>query len=572
MSYRAPIEDYVFLFTHALGNNGLNEMFSEFGLDTDDVREILAGAGKLAENILSPLQRNGDQQPARLENGIVRTSPGFMEGYRSISDGGWISMSASTDYGGMGLPISLQSAVNEMVNGSCISLGLNPLLTQGLIETLEAHADRKIKAAYLPKLVSGEWAGTMNITEPQAGSDVGAIRTVAVPGNSEAYLVSGQKIFISWADSDLVKNICHLVLARLPGGGKGSKGLSLFLVPKFIPDETGNPGRRNSVKVVSLERKLGLHGSPTATMQFENATGWLVGNPHEGLKSMFTMMNSARLGVGCQGVGVASYAFNLALDYARSRVQGRGPRKGGAETIIAHAPVRQVLAEMHGKIFAARSICAACAYAIDMSRLTGDSKWLDRAGLLTPIAKAFGSDMGVEVSLLGIQAQGGTGYIEDSGAGQCLRDVLVTTIYEGTNGIQAIDLAGRKLSDGGRAAEELLSELRVNSEDIGRNDREMGEMLLSAVSRMRSTTIVMSSNGDLNNRFANASSYLRAFALLLGASFHSAALGEAPGAKSRAVAARIFIRRNLPEVHRLCELAEQGDEELYSIDFDSFDR
>ena len=342
MPYRAPVSDYRFLLDHVAGFAQVqaSALFAEATPDTTEA--ILREAARLAEDVLAPLQRAGDLHPARLENGVVRTPPGFAEGYGAIRDGGWIGISAPPASGGMGLPLALATCVNEMMSGACLALQLNPLMTQGQIEALEHHASADLKRLYLPKLVSGEWAGTMNLTEPQAGSDVGALVTRAEPRGDGTYTVTGQKIFITWADNDFTANVCHMVLARLPGAPEGTRGISLFLVPKLIPDAAGNPGERNRVTVVSLEHKTGLHGSPTAVLHYEGATGWLVGEPHQGMKAMFTMMNNARLGVGVQGIGQAEAAFQLALAHAMERRQGR--TAGGGPTIIDHADVRRMLA------------------------------------------------------------------------------------------------------------------------------------------------------------------------------------------------------------------------------------
>ncbi|MGR3709539.1 MAG: acyl-CoA dehydrogenase family protein, partial [Alterinioella nitratireducens] len=451
MPYTAPVSEFTFLMEHVVGLPRVagTERFAE--ATPDMVSAILTEAGRLADEVLAPLNRGGDLHPAHLENGVVRTSPGFADGYRAIAEGGYIGMSADPDYGGLGLPMVLTTAVNEMIGSACLSLQLNPLMTQGQIEALEHHASDDLKALYLPRLTSGEWCGTMNLTEPQAGSDVGALRAKAEENGDGTYAVSGQKIYISWGDNDFTENVCHLVLARLPDGVPGTKGISLFLVPKYIPDADGKPGKANDLKVVSLEHKMGLHGSPTAVMQYDGATGWLVGKPHGGMAAMFTMMNNARLGVGVQGLCQAEAAYQQALDYALERKQGRSPVEGGTGTILDHADVRRMLSEMKAEIFAARAIALANAAAIDMASATGDAAWDARAALLTPVTKAYGTETGIKVAQMGIQVHGGMGFIEETGAAQYLRDVRVTAIYEGTNGIQAMDLVARKMMDGGAA-------------------------------------------------------------------------------------------------------------------------
>ena len=412
MPYRAPVEEFNFLFSHVvkLEDVAATERFAD--ATPDMVTAILTEAGRMCEAVLAPLQRNGDLHPARLENGVVRTSPGFDEGYKAIAEGGWVSISASQENGGMGLPMAVTTAVNEMMSGACLSLQLNPLMTQGQIEALENHASDAIRETYLPKLISGEWSGTMNLTEAQAGSDVGALRTRAEPNDDGSYAITGQKIYISWGDNDFTENVCHLVLARLPDGVPGTKGISLFLVPKYIPDENGAPGKANDLKVVSLEHKMGLHGSPTAVMQYDGAKGWLIGKEHDGMRCMFTMMNNARLGVGVQGIGAAEGALQHAMAYAQERSQGKTPLENGTGTIIDHADVRRMLTTMKAETAAARAIALANAVAIDMAHATGKPDWAARAAFLTPITKAFGTDTGIAVSDLGIQVHGGMGYIE----------------------------------------------------------------------------------------------------------------------------------------------------------------
>ncbi|MEP5089134.1 MAG: acyl-CoA dehydrogenase family protein, partial [Paracoccaceae bacterium] len=503
MPYLAPVHEYQFLLQKVvgLGQVTATERFAEA---TDDVTSaILTEAGRLCEEVLSPLQRNGDLHPAVLENGVVRTSPGFSDGYRAVADGGWIAINASPEHGGMGLPMALTTAVNEMMSAACVSLQLAPLMTQGQIEALDHHASDDLKAIYLPKLVSGEWTGTMNLTEPQAGSDVGALSTKAEPDGNGTYAVTGQKVFISWGDHDVAENICHLVLARLPDGVPGTKGISLFLVPKRLPDEAGNAGVANSLKVVSLEHKMGLHGSPTAVMQFDGATGWLVGSEHDGMAAMFTMMNNARLGVGGQGIGVAEGAYQHALAYATERKQGR-PAHQGTGTILDHADVRRMLVTMKADIFAARAIALACGVAIDMSHANEDPKWSARAAFLTPIAKAFGTQTGISVADAGIQVHGGMGYIEETGAAQFARDVRVTAIYEGTNGIQAMDLVARKMMDGGETASRLLDEMQDFAESARTTLPDLAEPVWQATETLREITDWIALQSDMNDRFAGA--------------------------------------------------------------------
>lgn len=562
MPYRAPIDDFRFLFENVVGFSQVaaTEKFAEASPDMVDA--ILTEVGKMSEEVLAPLQRNGDLHPAYLENGVVRTSPGFSEGYAAIADGGWIGISADPEHGGLGLPMTLTTAVNEMMSSACLSLQLNPLMSQGQIEALEHHASDAIKDTYLPKLISGEWCGTMNLTEPQAGSDVGALRSKAEPNGDGTYAVSGQKIFISWADNDFTENVCHLVLARLPDGVAGTKGISLFMVPKLIPDQDGNPSKQNSLRVVSLEHKLGLHGSPTAVMEFDNATGWLVGPEHGGMAAMFTMMNNARLGVGVQGLGAAEGAYQHAVSYAQERKQGKA---GGTGAIIEHADVRRMLSEMKADIFAARSIALMNAVAIDLANATDDLEWTARAALLTPICKAFGTEVGIETASKGVQVHGGMGFIEETGAAQFARDVRVTAIYEGTNGIQAMDLVGRKLMDGGEAAYRLIEEIEQTADQAKAKEKELANLVWSATENLRETTEWLVEQ-DMQDRFAGAAAYLKAFGRVLGA--HAHLVAAISGDAKRKRLATFYIKRMLPEHIGLLEQVREGAGDLMAITVD----
>ncbi|MDF1710415.1 MAG: acyl-CoA dehydrogenase [Paracoccaceae bacterium] len=565
MTYRAPVADFRFIFDHVadLGRVIATDRFADATPDVTDA--ILTEAGKLCEDKLAPLQRAGDLHPARLENGKVRTTPGFAEAYAAIAEGGWVSIAASPDFGGMGLPMAVTTAVNEMMSGACLSLQLNPLMTQGQIEALEHHASEAIKQVYLPKLVTGEWCGTMNLTEPQAGSDVGALTTKAVPNGDGTYAITGQKIYISWGDNDFSANVCHLVLARLPDGKPGTKGISLFLVPKLIPDAKGNPGVANSLKVVSLEHKMGLHGSPTCVMQYEGATGWLIGAEHDGMAAMFTMMNNARLGVGAQGIGVAEAATQHALAYAADRRQGRTPVGEGRGPILDHADVRRMLLTMKAETFAARSIAMACAVAIDMTTATGEAECKARAALLTPIAKAFGTDTGISVAEMGVQVHGGMGFVEETGAAQFSRDVRVTAIYEGTNGIQSMDLVGRKMMDGGEAAFRLLDEIEAHAETARARHPGMAEKVWQAGESLREAVEWLVAQSDMTTRFAGSVPFLRAFARVLGAHYHlKAALAEGDEGP-RVKLARFYINRLLPEHAGLLAQAMAGAGDLYAM-------
>jgi len=562
MPYRAPLAEYKFLFNHVVGFDQVAGTANFADATPDTVEAILTEAGKLSETVLAPLQRPGDLHPARLENGVVRCSPGYAEGYRAIVEGGWVSIAANPEFGGMGLPMALTTAVNEMIGSACLSLQLNPLMTQGQIEALEHHASDEIKALYIPKLISGEWCGTMNLTEAQAGSDVGALRTKAEPNGDGTYAISGQKIYISWGDNDFSENVCHLVLARLPDAPAGTKGISLFMVPKIIPNADGTLGARNTLQVVSLEHKTGLHGSPTAVMQYDGATGWLIGEPHMGLAAMFTMMNNARLGVGVQGISVAEAAFQHALAYAMDRKQGRTPN--GVGVISDHADVRRMLTTMKAEVFSARAIALSCAVAIDMAKATGSPEWEARAALLTPINKSFGTDTGIAVADMGIQVHGGMGFIEETGAAQYLRDVRVTAIYEGTNGIQAMDLVGRKMMDGGEAAFRLIEEIEQNAHGVRGQYPNMATAVWDAAESLREATEGLVAQ-DMNDRFAGAVPYQRAFARVLGSHYHlCAAMAEGKDGPRTALA-RVAIKRLLPEHAALLAQVRIGAAGLYAL-------
>ncbi len=554
MAYRAPVQEIGFFLEHVLGGARLGEttLFADATLDTASA--ILDEAAKLAEGEIAPLNRIGDEQGARLENGVVRCAPGFKAAYQALAEGGWVGMNGPEAYGGMGMPMALTVAVNEMMSSACLSLALNPLMTQGQIEAFEHHASDALKDIYLEKLVAGRWTGTMNLTEPQAGSDVGALTTKAEDNGDGSYSLTGQKIFISWGDHDVAENIVHLVLARLPGAAAGTKGISLFAVPKFIPDEAGNPGAANRLRAVSLEHKMGLHGSPTCVMAFEGATGWMVGQENGGMAAMFTMMNNARLGVGIQGLSQAEAAYQQALEYAHERKQGRTPAEG-VDTIIGHADVRRNLMTMKALTQTARAICLDCAISLDLARATGDEAQAARAAFLTPIAKAFGTDTGCEVAELGVQVHGGMGYIEETGAAQFYRDVRVTAIYEGTNGIQAMDMVGRKLKDGGTAARALLDEIRATAATGGPHPR-----LDAAVEHLERATAWML-EADMNDRFAGAVPYLRAFALALGGHY---LLRAAQADEARMPLAAFHIRQLMAQVGPLCEAACEGAAPLYA--------
>ena len=462
MSFRAPVRDLAFTLTEVAG-------LREFAPDLDDetIAAVLQGGAQLAEEVLAPLNRSGDQHGARYENGRVTAAPGFADAYRAFAEGGWNSLAADPAYGGQGLPKALELAVFEMVHAANMAFGLCPMLTQAAIEALHVHGNERQKALYLPRLISGEWTGTMNLTEPQAGTDLAAVRARAEPLPDGGYALHGQKIFITWGDHDVADNIVHFVLARLPDAPEGVKGISLFLTSKREVAEDGGLGGLNAVRPAGIEHKLGINASPTCVMVFEGARAELVGQPHQGLAHMFTMMNAARLGVGVEGVAIAERAYQQALGYALERRQGRSAWSGqpGAP-IFDHPDVRRMLSLMKAKIEAGRAICLLAAVAADRAG-QGDERARRRYELLVPVAKAWSTDVGVEVASLGVQVHGGMGFIEETGAAQHYRDARIAPIYEGTNGVQALDLIGRKLGmENGLAMTELAEDMRATAEGL----------------------------------------------------------------------------------------------------------
>ena len=469
MAYEAPVRDMAFALESMAQIARVEENGAFENYDADLIGPILEEAGKLARDVLAPLNQQGDKVGATLGPDGVTAAPGFKEAYAAYRDGGWIGLGFPEEWGGQGLPKGLALAVMEIVNGANMAFGLCPMLSLGAIEALLAHGSDEQKQMYLPNLVSGTWTGTMNLTEPQAGSDVGALKTKAVPNGDGSFAISGQKIYITWGDHDVAENIVHLVLARLPDAPEGSRGVSLFIAPKFLVNEDGSLGARNSVKCIGLEEKMGIHASPTCVMEFDGATGWLVGAPNKGLAAMFTMMNSARLNVGLEGVGIGEAAYQTALEYARDRKQGKAQGVEGHAPIVYHPDIRRTLVTMRARTMAARAICYACGVAADLAE-HGPEAGRDaaklREDLLTPVAKAWSTDMGVEVASMGVQVHGGMGFMNETLAAQLYKDARIAPIYEGTNGIQAMDLVGRKLSMGDGIA------MRAMLEDVAATARE----------------------------------------------------------------------------------------------------
>ncbi|MCV2880391.1 acyl-CoA dehydrogenase [Sedimentimonas flavescens] len=474
MSYQAPLQDMTFVLTDLCGLAELSQLPGLEDATPETVEAILEEAGKFAGQVLAPLNRSGDEAGLGFDNGRVIVPEGWQEAYDQIVEMGWNSPAASPEHGGMGLPFVVNAAIQEMFNGANTAFQLCPLLTQGAIEAIAHYASGDLQETYLPKLVTGEWTGTMNLTEPQAGSDLAAIRSKAVP-EGDHYRVSGQKIFITYGEHEMTENIIHLVLARLPDAPAGVKGISLFVVPKFMVNADGSLGARNDVRCVSIEHKLGIHASPTCTLSFGDdggAIGYLVGEPNQGLTYMFAMMNSARLGVGLQGIGIAEHAGQHAAAYAAERKQGGRPGSAGSVAIIEHPDVKRMLGLIQARTQAARVLAYRAAAASDIAARSTDAdvaaKAQRRLDLLIPVVKGWSTEMGNVSASLGVQVHGGMGFIEETGAAQHFRDARITTIYEGTTGIQALDLIGRKISrDKGYAMAELLADMDDTAARLG---------------------------------------------------------------------------------------------------------
>ncbi len=477
--YSAPLRDMKFVIKELAGLSEISTLPGCEEATPDLVDAVLEEAGKFAAGALSPLNKSGDEQGCKLDDGVVTTAVGFKEAYREFIRAGWTSLGGSPQWGGQGLPHIVSGLVSEMWNAANMSFCLCPMLTTGVVNALVRHGSELQRETYLHKLISGEWTGTMNLTEPQAGSDLSAVRTRAVP-EGDRYRLFGTKIFITWGEHDMVENIIHLVLARTPDAPEGVKGISLFIVPKYLVGKDGSLGARNDVKCVSIEHKLGIHASPTCVIAYgekDGAIGYLVGEENRGLEYMFTMMNFARLEVGIEGVAIAERAYQRALGYAKERVQGRpfGVRSGDRVTIIHHPDVRRMLMTMKAQTEAMRALAAAACAALDHAHHHPDRtqrlQWQSVFDLLTPVVKGWCTEQCNEIASLGVQVHGGMGFVEETGAAQHLRDARITSIYEGTTGIQANDLMGRKVaSEKGATAKAVIAQMREFNRQLGASD------------------------------------------------------------------------------------------------------
>ncbi len=588
--YTAPVEDIRFVLNEIAGLGDIAALPGYEEATPDLVEAILQEAGKLASDVLAPLNHGGDQEGCHIDNGVVRTPKGTREAYRQFVDGGWNGIPFEPEFGGQGLPWLVSTAVSEIWNAANMSFSLCPLLTQGAVELLSAHGSDELKAVYLEKMVSGEWNGTMNLTEPQAGTDLARVRSKAVR-DGEQYWISGQKIFITYGEHDLTDNIVHMVLARLPDAPEGVKGISLFLVPKFLVKEDGSLGERNDLRCVSIEHKLGINASPTAVMSYgdnDGAIGYLVGKENEGIKCMFTMMNNARLAVGLEGVAIAERAYQQARDYARERVQSRDAAGGGAEAvaIVRHPDVKRMLLTMKSRTEATRALAYTAAAYLDKAKRHPDAGERARSqtmvDLLIPVVKAWSTDTGIDSASLGVQVHGGMGYIEETGAAQHLRDARIAAIYEGTNGIQAIDLIGRKVArEMGQTVAALIAEMRTFSPDPSHPDLAViSKRLDTAIAALEQATdwVVDTFENDPNRALAGAVSYLALMGVsiggwLMGRSAETAANKLAGGEgdpiflKDKILSARFFADQVLVEAPMHKEKVVDGAESILASDF-----
>ncbi|GJB77834.1 acyl-CoA dehydrogenase C-terminal domain-containing protein [Pseudomonas asiatica] len=589
--YQAPLRDMQFILNEVFEASKLWGQFPALHdfIDSETADAILNEAGKLAAEVLAPLNRPGDEQGCQWQDGRVTTPQGFVEAYKAFSEGGWGGVAGDASHGGMGMPKMLSTLVDEIVNAANLSFGLYPMLTAGACMAINAHASETLKGQYLSRMYSGEWTGTMCLTEPHAGTDLGIIRTRAEPQADGSYAISGTKIFITGGEHDLTENIVHLVLARLPDAPAGPKGISLFLVPKVLSNDDGTLAEKNSLSCGSLEHKMGIKASATCVMNFDGAVGWLVGEPNKGLAAMFTMMNYERLGVGVQGLATGERSYQSAISYARDRVQGRassGPADGQqiADPIIVHADVRRMLLTMKALNEGGRAFSSYVAMQLDTSRYSEDAEVRKRAeelvALLTPVAKAFLTDMGLEATLHGQQVFGGHGYIREWGQEQLVRDCRITQIYEGTNGIQALDLLGRKvLGTGGASAKTLIDEVLGFIHSAPATLAEFTAPLKAAVLNLEELTawILDRAKGDPNEVGAASVEYLHVFGYTvyayMWARMANAALpkaGQDDFYASKLGTARFYFARLLPRIHSLIASVKAGSESLYLLDSSQF--
>ena len=590
--YRPPLQDIRFVMDEVADLSAITAT-ERFGhVDADTIHEVIAEVGRFMAEVVAPTNRDGDTIGSQWRtDGSVVTPDSFKPAYAKWVESGFGAMPFDAEFGGAGFPWVSAIAVQELLTSANMALSLCPLLTQGAIDAIHAHGSDEQKATYLPKMLTGEWSGTMNLTEPQAGSDVGAVTTKAEPDpgasarwGAGAHRITGQKIYITWGEHDLVDNIVHLVLARTPGSPPGTKGISMFVVPKFLLEDDGSLSDRNALQCVSIEHKLGIHGSPTCVMSYEGAIGWLVGGEHEGMRNMFTMMNNARLSVGLEGLCISERAYQQALQYSQDRLQGRaiGADAGVSSPIIDHPDVRRMLMTQRAWIDAMRCLVYANAAALDLAdaaRSSGDADtarfWQERADLLIPLTKGLCTDVGNEMTSLAVQIHGGMGYVEETGVAQHYRDARIAAIYEGTNGIQAADLVGRKLAmRGGATVADMLAECRASADVVATIDGLSGfaDRLRDAVDAASEATAHLSSIASTDPRSLLGASgpYLRLLGTtvcggLLAKSAAAAAARDDDFGRAKVVSARFFAEQILPTVHGLVPAAHASADDLYAL-------
>jgi alkylation response protein AidB-like acyl-CoA dehydrogenase len=582
--YRPPLSDLAFVLEHVVGYRDLARLPGYEHADLDTVTELLEKCGEFMVDVVAPTNQSGDVEGARRKpDGSVVTPANFKSAYHQYVQAGWGSVPFPEEYDGGGFPWVVGLAIQEMLASSNMAFALCPLLTQGAIDALLHYGDEEQKRRYLPKMISGEWTGTMNLTEPQAGSDVGALSTRAVPRGDGSYAITGQKIYITYGDHDLAEQIVHLVLARTPDAPAGTKGISCFIVPKFLVNEDGSLGERNAVNCLSIEHKLGIHGAPTCVLSYEDATGYLVGEENLGMRIMFVMMNSARLSVGAQGLAIGERAYQQSLDFAQQRRQGLAIGASGIDSaIIDHPDVRRLLMTQKAYLAALRRLTLFTAVQLDLCAHEPDESARTRAGeingLLTPICKAFGTDLGVELTSLALQVHGGMGYIEETGVAQHYRDVRITPIYEGTNGIQAADLVGRKLGvrNGASVAEFIATMREVETElaDAGAGFDSIRQELSRQFDALETATAWMLRTGrdDPDAVLSGSTPYLRMWGLCSGgwllarSALAGLATGDAEMADTQLVLARFFAEQLLPQCAGLLGAATAGSRDLFALD------
>jgi alkylation response protein AidB-like acyl-CoA dehydrogenase len=586
-TYKAPLDDIRFVLEDLLNVGQLSELPGYEDATPELLATVIEEAAKLCEDVLAPLNQSGDAEGCHYENGVVRTPKGFRDAYAAYVQGGWPAMVAAPDFGGQGLPHIAGTVLDEMLCSSNLSFSMYPLLAHGMVGALQRWGDEELKRRFLPKLVDGTWSGTMCLTEPHAGTDLGMIRTRAVPAGDGAYLVTGTKIFISAGEHDLTDNIIHLVLARLPDAPAGTKGISLFLVPKRLPTDEGAAGSANGVSCGSIEHKMGIRANATCVMNFENARGWLVGEPHKGMRAMFTMMNGARIGVGMQGLGLAEVSYQNAVAYAKERLQGRSPRgpaapNADADPIIVHPDVRRMLMAQKAYIEGMRALAYWVGMLIDIEDRHPDAarreEATDLVALMTPVIKAFCTDVGFEITNLALQCFGGHGYIREYGMEQFVRDARIAQIYEGTNGVQAMDLLGRKVPDGnGRMVRRFVS---IVERDLA--EAESRPALRVMVDRVREAlgalvrvtgSVMARAAGNADEVGAAAADYLRMFGLVATGWMwvRMAAIGDAKAeargdAASKVATAQYFVTKLLPDTHALASRIDAGAGPVMALD------